>query len=130
MLGAGLLTSSCATLFTKSRQEIQFKGVPGTVVIDKKKNQPIAEIGSNGFARAEILHGEMPPFYNIFEDAVLPMCEGARKARTLLAQMGAEALLMSGSGPSVFALSKNPDLAKEMRDALISAGFHAVRFSF
>lgn len=54
MLGAGLLTSSCATLFTKSRQEIQFKGVPGTVVIDKKKNQPIAEIGSNGFARAEV----------------------------------------------------------------------------
>ena len=81
-------------------------------------------------ALGEILLGEVPPFYNIFEDAVLPMCEGARKARTLLGQMGAEALLMSGSGPSVFALSKNPDLAKEMRDALISAGFHAVQFSF
>lgn len=39
MLGVSLLMTSCASLFTKSNQEIQFKGVPGTVVIDKKKNE-------------------------------------------------------------------------------------------
>lgn len=54
MLGVSLLMTSCASLFTKSNQEIQFKGVPGTVVIDKKKNTTIAEIGANGFATANI----------------------------------------------------------------------------
>lgn len=49
-----VLSSSCASIFTKSNQEIQFKGIPGTVVIDKKKNKPIAEIASNGFATAKI----------------------------------------------------------------------------
>lgn len=49
-----LLLSSCATLFTKSNQEITFKGVPGTSVIDKKKNKVIAEVGSNGFATANV----------------------------------------------------------------------------
>lgn len=52
-LSAAMLTS-CASLFTKSSQEITFKGVPGTVIVDKKKNRPIAEIGSNGFATAEV----------------------------------------------------------------------------
>ncbi len=52
-LSAVLLTS-CATLFTKSSQEIMFKGVPGSVIKDKKKNQTIAHIGDNGFATAKI----------------------------------------------------------------------------
>lgn len=45
-----LLTSSCATLFTKKTQEVNFKGVPGTTIVDKDKNRIVAEIGSNGFA--------------------------------------------------------------------------------
>ena len=44
-----LVTTSCATLFTKKTQEVNFKGVPGTTIIDKDKNKVVTEIGSNGF---------------------------------------------------------------------------------
>ncbi len=40
--------------------------------------------------------------YNIFEDAVLPTCPGAAKNREALQALGARAVLMSGSGPTVF----------------------------
>lgn len=44
-----LLTTSCASIFTKKTQEVSFKGIPGTTVIDKDKDRIITEIGSNGF---------------------------------------------------------------------------------
>ncbi|MDE6487546.1 MAG: hypothetical protein K2L76_08615 [Muribaculaceae bacterium] len=50
----GLLMTSCASLFTKSSQEISFRGVPGTTVVDTDKNKIIAEVGSNGFATATV----------------------------------------------------------------------------
>lgn len=49
-----LIFSSCASLFTKSDQEITFRGIPGTTVLDKNKNTVITEVGSNGFATAKI----------------------------------------------------------------------------
>lgn len=51
------MLSSCASLFTGSNQEITFKGVPGTSIIDTKKNKVITEVGSNGFAVASIRKG-------------------------------------------------------------------------
>ena len=50
----GLLMTSCASLFTKTSQEISFKGVPGTTIVDTDKNRTIAEVGSNGFATAMV----------------------------------------------------------------------------
>lgn len=44
-----LSTASCASIVTKKSQEVNFKGIPGTVIIDKDKNKLITEIGSNGF---------------------------------------------------------------------------------
>lgn len=49
-----LFMTSCATLFTKSSQDVEFKGIPGTVLINKKNNQPITEIKPNGFAEAKL----------------------------------------------------------------------------
>ncbi len=49
----GLSLSSCATLFTKSNQEVTFKGVPGTTVKDADRNTVIAEVGQNGFATTQ-----------------------------------------------------------------------------
>ena len=40
--------------------------------------------------------------YNIFEGAVLPTCPGASANRERLLALGARAVLMSGSGPTVF----------------------------
>lgn len=43
------MTTSCASIFTKRTQEVNFKGVPGTTIVDKDKNKLVTEIGSNGF---------------------------------------------------------------------------------
>lgn len=52
ILAAGF--SSCASIATKSRQDITFKGLPGTSVIDKKKNQTVSVVGQNGFGTAKM----------------------------------------------------------------------------
>lgn len=44
-----LMTTSCASIFTKKTQEVNFKGVPGTAIVDKDKDRLVTEIGSNGF---------------------------------------------------------------------------------
>ena len=52
--GVLLLSSSCATLTTKSTQEISFKGVPGTQLKDADKNVPLGFVGDNGFATVNL----------------------------------------------------------------------------
>lgn len=81
-------------------------------------------------AMETVRNGNIPPIYNIFETAVLPLCPQATKAKALLLEMGAEASAMSGSGPSVFALTKDLSRAKKMEEALKSNGFRALRFTF
>lgn len=50
-----LVTSSCASLFTKSSQEVTFKGIPGTTVVNPKKgNAIVAVVGDNGYATAQV----------------------------------------------------------------------------
>lgn len=48
---------SCASLFTKSKQEVTFKGIPGSTITDEKNNNVIGQIGNNGFATAKIRKG-------------------------------------------------------------------------
>lgn len=81
-------------------------------------------------ALASVRDGNMPPFYNIFEKAVLPLCPRASKAKTLLASMCGNTVMMSGSGPSIFALTKNEALAEKMQSVLAELGYEARRFSF
>ncbi len=77
-----------------------------------------------------VLQGEMPPPYNIFEDAVLPGCPRASHAKALMYAMGAETVLMSGSGPSVFALTEDRELCEKIYSALREQGYAARLFSF
>ena len=51
--------------------------------------------------------------FNIFESAVLPKCPGAAAIKKRLIELGADATLMSGSGPSVFGLFENEDEAQK-----------------
>lgn len=88
-----------------------------------------ADLSESG-ALASVREGAMPPAYNIFEDTVLPLCPRAAKAKALLSSMGADVAMMSGSGPSVFALTKNEALAEKMQAALTERGYLAKRFSF
>lgn len=48
------LSTSCASIATKNHQQVTFKGLPGTSVIDKKKNTTIAEVGQNGFSTVPV----------------------------------------------------------------------------
>ena len=64
--------------------------------------------------------GEINPdgLFNVFEDAVLVACEGARNIKAELIRLGAIGAMMSGSGPSVFGVFKNIDEAKKACFAL------------
>lgn len=64
--------------------------------------------------------GEINPdgLFNVFEDAVLVACEGARNIKSELIRLGAIGAMMSGSGPSVFGVFKNIDEAKKACFAL------------
>ena len=49
LLIATCLFSSCATLFTSSKKDVSFKGIPGTMLTDEKNNTPLGVIQDNGF---------------------------------------------------------------------------------
>ncbi len=52
--------------------------------------------------------------FNVFEAAVLPTCSGAAKLKERMHALGAEAVLMSGSGPSVFGIFPTLEKAREV----------------
>lgn len=63
--------------------------------------------------------------YNIFEEAIFPLCKGAEALKRKMIELGARATLMSGSGPSVFALFDDMEKAnaacRRLRDEKILA---------
>ena len=50
----GFSFSSCATIFTPSRQSITFSGIEGTKIYDASNNVKLAEIGSDKTATVSI----------------------------------------------------------------------------
>lgn len=63
--------------------------------------------------------------YNIFEAAVLPMCDRARAIKEELLSLGASCALMSGSGPSVFGVFRDEDEARSAETKLRGEGILA-----
>ena len=63
--------------------------------------------------------------FNIFESAVLPKCIGASSIKNRLIELGAQAALMSGSGPSVFGLFENENAAGKALMCLQNEGINA-----
>ena len=57
-------------------------------------------------------HATASAFYNIFEDVVLPTCPIASENRARLLALGARRALMSGSGPTVFAVFDTEEAAE------------------
>ena len=62
---------------------------------------------------------------NIFESAVLPERETARRIRNMLTQCGAKAAMMSGSGPSVFGIFDTEQSAREAAGKIAAVGITA-----
>lgn len=63
--------------------------------------------------------------FNLFEEVVLPSHSRASMLRSFLKQSGADAVLLSGSGPSVIALFDDRGQAERAADALIGRGIKA-----
>ncbi len=63
--------------------------------------------------------------FNVFEIAVLPSCEIAKKIKGRMIELGAKCSIMSGSGPSVFGIFNSEDEAKKAADILSSEGVNA-----
>ncbi len=60
--------------------------------------------------------------YNMFEDAVLPLCPIAEALRTRIMELGALQSMMSGSGPSVYGIFESEDKAREAEKILLNEG--------
>ena len=63
--------------------------------------------------------------FNIFENAVLPICSGAEAIKGRMIELGATHALMSGSGPSVFGIFENAQAAELVANALKREGYRA-----
>ena len=63
--------------------------------------------------------------FNVFEAAVLPKCDGASRIKAELLKLGAKGAMMSGSGPSVFGVFENIEVAKKACYALRDMKFKA-----
>lgn len=64
-------------------------------------------------------------FYNLFEDAILPVCHGAANLKMRMCELGARCALMSGSGPSVFGICDTEEAARRAERTLLSEGYRA-----
>ena len=74
-----------------------------------------------------IQSGRLPEsgLFNIFEDAVFPICPGAMEIKKRMLELGAIYSLMSGSGPSVYGVFESPKSALAAERELVSLGFSA-----
>ncbi len=52
--------------------------------------------------------------YNVFEEAILPLCPEASEIKEKMLELGAIGAMMSGSGPSVFGIFDSYEKAKEV----------------
>ncbi len=68
--------------------------------------------------------------FNVFEKAVLPLCPGAARIKSIFSSLGARAAMMSGSGPSVFGIFDTLSEAKAACFALRREGFKAYYAKF
>ena len=64
-------------------------------------------------------------FYNIFEEPVLSKCPRSMLLKEKLVSLGSECVMMSGSGPSVFAVFSDNTTAEMAKDSLVLDGFCA-----
>ncbi len=63
--------------------------------------------------------------YNIFEAPVLSTCERSSLLKQRLTELGAECVMMSGSGPSLFAVFNDKAESEAARCTLVDEGFFA-----
>ena len=68
---------------------------------------------------------DLSSFYNIFENAIFPVCFGAEALKSEMLTLGARAALMSGSGPSVYGVFDSEESARRATEILANSGVRA-----
>lgn len=89
------------------------------------RNDDADEIFASLMASIDKRELETEKLFNIFENAVLPICSGAEDIKRRMIELGATHALMSGSGPSVFGIFENAGKAELAAAALKSEGYRA-----
>ena len=89
------------------------------------RNDDADEIFASLMASIDKRELETEKLFNIFENAVLPICCGAEDIKRRMIELGATHALMSGSGPSVFGIFENVGKAELAAAALKSEGYRA-----
>ena len=77
------------------------------------------------FIRQRNIHGVCSSLYNKFEYAIIPQNNGVQLIKDCLLESNAMGALMSGSGPSVFAIFSDENTAKKAAEYLIESGVRA-----
>ena len=63
--------------------------------------------------------------YNIFESVVLEKCQRSKKLKDELLALGASSVIMSGSGPSIFAIFETKNEAENAKNTIVEKGYNA-----
>ena len=71
------------------------------------------------------LRGEADRLFNIFEEAIIPICPEISDIKSALMKCGASAALMSGSGAAVFGIFGSEQSARDAAAALRGKGYFA-----
>ena len=94
-------------------------------VLDKRYSSFDGSVSTGGDAYYEKLIDSIQsgnisdiPLFNVFEESVFSFCPGAKEIKKKLLACGADAALMSGSGPSVFGIFESEERAIAACDIL------------
>ena len=68
---------------------------------------------------------ELKKFYNVFENVILEKCPLSRKLKDEISALGADFVMMSGSGPALFGVFKSAKDALAASNAIKALGYRA-----
>ncbi len=92
--------------------------------IDTARKEESPHLQSSAALTAAIRQGTLPAtaLFNRFEEVMIPRFPAVAEAKALLLSHGADAALMSGSGPTVYGLFSDPAAAEKAALALDAIG--------
>ena len=70
-------------------------------------------------------NADLKKFYNVFENVILEKCPLSRKLKDEISTLGADFVMMSGSGPALFGVFKSAEEALAASNTLKALGYRA-----
>ena len=107
----------CSVLLVKPDVSVSTKEVFTRLRLDESTTHPDID-GMRAAVEAGDLPGVLSRLGNVLESVTIPLCPVIADIKQALTQLGAEAALMSGSGPTVFGIFTDPTSAKAAADEM------------